>query len=199
MIIICVFHYSPFLSLLISSRCFSLRARLIKRRPTPRKRAQHEVVRGSGGWLERCALGCVSYPLNHRHQPTCESRSLRHDGVSSCALKGTLDGGYANTWERVTKAQSASLLSVTHGSPTFPKGPFGASGRTKGRYDRSASPRGVPSALIGQQQASLFWFLRLNNASHPRPLRGVTLSNRSRLITRLFFQACTKQQLFYKN
>lgn len=75
--------------------------------------------------------------------------------------------GGTDTWETVTKAQSASLLSVTHGSPTFPKGPFGASGRTKGRYDRSASPRGVPSALIGQQQASLFWFLRLNNASHP--------------------------------
>lgn len=119
MISISVFHYSPFLSLLISSRCFSLRTQLIKRRPTPRERAQHELVRGSGGWLERCALGCVSYPLNHRHQPTCESGSLWHDSVSSGALEGTLDRGYANTWETVTKAQSASLPSVTHGNPTF--------------------------------------------------------------------------------
>lgn len=58
-------------------------------------------------------------------------------GTTVCALgvcvgvwvrsKRTLDEECASTWgTRATVAQSASLLSVTHGGPDIPDGPFGA-------------------------------------------------------------------------
>lgn len=91
-------------------------------------------------------------------------------------LSGCVKGGTRG--QAVTKAQSGSLLIVTHDSPTFPR--IRSVPQVGQREEMTAqSPPGVPSAPIGQQQTPLFWFLRLNNASHPRPLRGVALSNRN--------------------
>lgn len=91
--------------------------------------------------MERCALRCVSYPLNHGHQPTCKSGSQWHDSVSPGALRGILDGGIH---EHVGSSNQGARLSSLHYArrSNVPEGPFGASGRTKGRDDRSVSPPG---------------------------------------------------------
>lgn len=58
------------------------------------------------------------------------------------ALKGPLDEECANTWETITRAQAASLLSITHGSPTFPM--VRSVPQVGQREERRAqSPRGV--------------------------------------------------------
>lgn len=186
-----IFHYSPVLRQSSSARCSSsdleFRVQLIKRRLV------HMDALDMKSWAE--VVGGKSAALSGAcpsHKTPGTSPRVEGDccGTTVCVLdplKGTSNEECASTWETVSRAQTASVLSVTHGSSSIPDGPFGASGRTKGRRGALGPPRGSPAALIGQQQTLLFWFFRLNDASQPRRLRAVTLSLGNPVIARFVF------------
>lgn len=126
---------------------------------------------GSGGRLKQCAPRSVSEPLNHKHQPTCGWRSLWYDRLCLRRVKGTLDEECANTWETVTRAQSASPLSVAHGSPTFP---MVRSVPQVGQREEtsSQSPGGLPPLLLVSSKPFCFgsfgWATRLIHGGSER-------------------------------